>query len=34
LAIVTGTSRQNVQQLVERALRRLRTALDSNVLKA
>lgn len=34
LAVVTGTSRQNVQQLVERALRRLRTALDSNVLKA
>ena len=25
LAVVTGTSRQNVQQLVERALRRLRT---------
>ena len=28
LATVTGTSRQNVQQLVERALRRLRTALS------
>src|SRR5262245_30123868 len=28
LALVTGTSRQNVQQLVERALRRLRTAMD------
>lgn len=28
LASVTGTSRQNVQQLVERALRRLRTALS------
>lgn len=28
LAVVTGTSRQNVQQLVERALRRLRSALD------
>jgi len=27
LAVATGTSRQNVQQLVERALRRLRTAL-------
>ena len=28
LATVTGTSRQNVQQLVERALRRLRTAMS------
>ena len=28
LASVTGTSRQNVQQLVERALRRLRTAMS------
>lgn len=27
LAVATGTTRQNVQQLVERALRRLRTAL-------
>jgi RNA polymerase primary sigma factor len=34
LAVVTGTSRQNVQQLVERALRRLRTALSSDVTKA
>lgn len=33
LAVVTGTSRQNVQQLVERALRRLRTAVCANVLK-
>jgi RNA polymerase sigma factor (sigma-70 family) len=31
LAVVTGTSRQNVQQLVERALRRLRTALSDAV---
>jgi DNA-directed RNA polymerase sigma subunit (sigma70/sigma32) len=30
LAVVTGTSRQNVQQLVERALRRLRTAMTLN----
>jgi len=29
LAVVTGTSRQNVQQLVERALRRLRTAMGT-----
>lgn len=28
LAAVTGTSRQNVQQVVERALRRLRTAMS------
>ena len=34
LAVVTGTSRQNVQQLVERALRRLRDALSSDVMKA
>ena len=33
LAMVTGTSRQNVQQLVERALRRLRTAM-SDVMTA
>ena len=33
LATVTGTSRQNVQQLVERALRRLRTAM-SDVMNA
>jgi RNA polymerase sporulation-specific sigma factor len=33
LAVVTGTSRQNVQQLVERALRRLRTAM-SDVMTA
>jgi RNA polymerase sporulation-specific sigma factor len=33
LAVVTGTSRQNVQQLVERALRRLRTAM-SDVMNA
>jgi RNA polymerase sporulation-specific sigma factor len=33
LASVTGTSRQNVQQLVERALRRLRTAM-SDVMNA
>lgn len=31
LATVTGTSRQNVQQLVERALRRLRTAMSDVV---
>lgn len=31
LASVTGTSRQNVQQLVERALRRLRTAMSDVV---
>jgi RNA polymerase sporulation-specific sigma factor len=31
LAVVTGTSRQNVQQLVERALRRLRTAMGDTV---
>jgi RNA polymerase sporulation-specific sigma factor len=30
LAVVTGTSRQNVQQLVERALRRLRNAMTMN----
>jgi RNA polymerase sporulation-specific sigma factor len=29
LALVTGTSRQNVQQVVERALRRLRNAIDA-----
>ena len=34
LAVVTGTSRQNVQQLVERALRRLRVALATEVLNA
>ena len=34
LAVVTGTSRQNVQQIVERALRRLRAALDSDLLTA
>jgi len=33
LATVTGTSRQNVQQLVERALRRLRNAI-SDVMNA
>jgi RNA polymerase sporulation-specific sigma factor len=33
LATVTGTSRQNVQQLVERALRRLRNAM-SDVMNA
>jgi DNA-directed RNA polymerase sigma subunit (sigma70/sigma32) len=33
LATSTGTSRQNVQQLVERALRRLRIAM-SDVMKA
>jgi RNA polymerase sporulation-specific sigma factor len=31
MAVVTGTSRQNVQQLVERALRRLRVALSDAV---
>jgi RNA polymerase sporulation-specific sigma factor len=31
LALVVGTSRQNVQQLVERALRRLRNALNESV---
>lgn len=34
LAVVTGTSRQNVQQLVERALRRLRTVVTSDVMNA
>jgi RNA polymerase sigma factor (sigma-70 family) len=34
LAVVTGTSRQNVQQLVERALRRLRNDLSSDVMTA
>ncbi len=34
LAVVTGTSRQNVQQLVERALRRLRTAISPEVMNA
>jgi DNA-directed RNA polymerase sigma subunit (sigma70/sigma32) len=34
LAVVTGTSRQNVQQLIQRALRRLRNSLLSDVLKA
>jgi RNA polymerase sigma factor (sigma-70 family) len=34
LAVVTGTSRQNVQQLVERALRRLRTAISPDVMNA
>jgi RNA polymerase sigma factor (sigma-70 family) len=34
LAVVTGTSRQNVQQLVERALRRLRNVLESEVMRA
>jgi RNA polymerase sigma factor (sigma-70 family) len=34
LAVVTGTSRQNVQQLVERALRRLRNAVLSDVMNA
>lgn len=31
LAVVTGTSRQNVQQVVERALRRLRTAMSDMI---
>jgi RNA polymerase sigma-E/F/G factor len=34
LAVVTGTSRQNVQQLVERALRRLRAAFVPDVTMA
>jgi RNA polymerase sigma factor (sigma-70 family) len=34
LAVVTGTSRQNVQQLVERALKRLRHALSGDVMNA
>ena len=34
LAVETGTSRQNVQQIVERALRRLRTALSTDVMNA
>jgi RNA polymerase sigma factor (sigma-70 family) len=34
LAVVTGTSRQNVQQLVERALKRLRMALSNDVMTA
>jgi len=31
MALVSGTSRQNVQQLVERALRRLRTAISDGM---
>lgn len=34
LAEKTGTSRQNVQQIVERALRRLRSALNTDVMNA
>lgn len=34
LAVVTGTSRQNVQQIVERAIRRLRTAMNLECMNA
>jgi RNA polymerase sporulation-specific sigma factor len=34
LAVETSTSRQNVQQIVERALRRLRSAINTDVMNA